>query len=318
MLILAGCDASTISSPSTPSSDSSPTPSSEESSSEDVPTENTPENPKQSDPIFVGAGDIAFCGWDGDEATALLLDQIFADDPPGMVFTLGDNAYDDGSIQEFTNCYQPTWGRHKSHTAPSVGNHEYNTEDATGYFAYFGAAAGDPTKGYTSYDLGTWHIIVLNSNCSYIGGCTTGSPQYQWLQADLAQSKAFCTLATMHRPRFSSGVEHGSSTSVKQLWELLYQYNVDVVLVGHEHNYERFALQNPDGMADPLHGIRQFVVGTGGADLYPFGEPIANSAVRNADTHGVLKLSLHPTSYDWVFVPVAGKIFTDTGTTACH
>ncbi len=261
-----------------------------------------------SDPVFVGAGDISTCTGNGDEATAKLLDGI-----DGTVFTTGDNVYPDGAYVDFLNCYDPTWGRHKARTFPSVGNHDYQTIGAAGYFSYFGAAAGDPTKGYYSYDLGAWHIIVLNSEIP----ANVGSPQEQWLRADLAAHPVGCTAAYWHRPRFSSGVEHGSDSSMQPLWLALYDYGADVVLNGHEHNYERFALQDPTGHADPVRGIREFVVGSGGASHYSLGSPIANSEVRNSNTYGVLKLTLHSTSYDWKFIPEAGKTFTDSGSTSC-
>ena len=260
------------------------------------------------DPVLVGAGDIASCSETGDEATANLLDGI-----AGTVFTTGDNAYKDGTLAEFMDCYDPTWGRHKARTRPSPGNHDYGTTNAAGYFSYFGPAAGDPAKGYYSYDLGAWHIIVLNSEIS----TDAGSPQEQWLRADLAAHPVACTAAYWHRPLFSSGARHGGSTSGQAFWQALYDFGADIVLVAHEHNYERFAPQDPNGVADPLRGIREFLVGTGGKDLYTIGTPIANSEIHNADTHGVLKLTLHPTSYDWEFIPEAGKTFTDSGTASC-
>ena len=264
------------------------------------------------DPVFVGAGDIADCGSTGDEATAALLDGI-----PGMVYTTGDNVYESGTVNQFANCYDPSWGRHKERTRPAAGNHDYMTTGAAGYFNYFGAAAGDPSKGYYSYDLGQWHIIVINSNCSRVGGCNAGSPQEQWLRADLAAHPVTCTLAYWHHPRFSSG-EHGSSSAMQPIWQALYDAGADVVLNGHDHDYERFAPQSPTGIADLGRGIREFVVGTGGKNHYAIQLPIANSEVRNSDTFGVLKLTLHPTSYDWEFVPVAGKAFTDAGSASCQ
>jgi len=260
------------------------------------------------DPVLVGSGDIAHCSSDGDEATANLLDSI-----PGTVFTTGDNAYPDGTIDQFMNCYEPTWGRHKARTYPSAGNHDYHTPDAAGYFDYFGSVAGEAGKGYYSYDLGTWHIIVLNSNIPV----EAGSPQEQWLRTDLATHQATCTLAYWHFPRFSSGTVHGSSPGMQPLWQALYDFGADVVLAGHEHNYERFALQDPQGLADPARGIREFVIGSGGRSHYSFGPPIANSEVRNDDTYGVLKLTLHSTSYSWEFIPEAGQTFTDAGNAPC-
>jgi acid phosphatase type 7 len=270
--------------------------------------------PPSDDPVIVGAGDIASCSSSGDEATANLLDNI-----AGTVITLGDNAYTNGTATEYTNCYGPSWGRHLSRTRPSPGNHEYNTLNATGYFGYFGSAAGDPTKGYYSYDVGAWHIIVLNSNssCTTIS-CAAGSPQDTWLRADLAAHTNVCTLAYWHHPRFNSGASHGNNTAVANFWDALYQYGADVILNGHEHVYERFAPQTPAAVADPTNGIRQFTVGTGGASHYTFGTIQPNSEVRDGNTYGVLKLTLHATSYDWQFVPVAGGTFTDSGTGACH
>jgi hypothetical protein len=266
------------------------------------------------DPVLVGAGDIAHCKRTGDEETAQLLDDI-----AGTVFILGDNAYSDGKLAEFNDCYGPTWGRHKARTRPVPGNHDYHTSGAAGYYTYFGAAASpldapctSDCQGYYSYDLGAWHIIALNSEIDH----DAGSAQEQWLRADLAAHQSSCTLAYWHKPRFSSG-KHGNRTSVQALWDALYEYEADVVLNGHDHLYERFAPQDPNGQADPSRGIREFVVGTGGTNLYPFSTIEANSEVRNNTTWGVLKLSLHPTSYDWEFVPVAGQTFTDTGSANC-
>ena len=259
------------------------------------------------DPVLVGAGDIASCSSTGDEATADLLDSM-----PGTVFTAGDNVYDNGSAAEYANCYDPTWGRFKTRTKPSPGNHEYNTPGASGYYGYFGAAAGDPAKGYYSYDLGTWHILVLNSEIDV----RTGSAQEGWLRADLAEHPSACTLAIWHRPLFSSGIGHGSDPAMQPLWQALYDFHADVVVNGHLHNYERFAPQSPSGTAD-TNGIRQFVVGTGGFILTPFGTALPNSRVRNSNTRGVLKFTLHPGSYDWQFIPVAGQTFTDSGTGLC-
>ncbi len=258
--------------------------------------------------VFVGSGDIADCGSSGDEATAALLDAI-----PGTVFTTGDNAYNNGSAADFANCYEPSWGRHKTRTRPSPGNHDYRTSGAAGYFAYFGANAGPTGVGYYSYDLGDWHIVSLNSNISM----SAGSTQEQWLRADLAATTKTCTLAYWHHPRFSSG-SHGSSTEPQPLWQALYDYDADVVLVGHDHNYQRFAPQTPDGTRDDPRGIRQFVIGSGGRSHYNFSTPIANTEAYNTDTYGVLKLTLAADAYTWEFVPVAGSTYTDSGTGICH
>jgi hypothetical protein len=267
----------------------------------------------QSDPVFVGAGDIASCLSSGDEATANLLDSI-----AGTVYTLGDNAYDSGTADEFDNCYNPSWGRYKARTKPSVGNHEYTTRGASGYFGYFGAAAGDPSQGYYSYDLGAWHIVALNSMCENVGGCGATSPMVTWLKGDLADNPSSCTLAYWHHPVFSSGSEHGNDPKMIPSWDALYAAGADVVLSGHDHDYERFAPQTSSGVDDPARGIREFVVGTGGKSHYTFGTIRANSEVRNSNTYGVLKLTLHPSSYDWQFVPEAGKSFSDSGTGSCH
>jgi len=256
----------------------------------------------------VGAGDIAGCSSAGDEATAALLDTL-----PGAVFTAGDNAYEDGTATNFASCYGPSWGRHKARTRPSPGNHEYHTSGASGYYNYFGAAAGDSGKGYYSYELGDWHIISLNSNVSM----SAGSPQEQWLRADLAAHTKKCTLAYWHHPRFSSG-SHGSSTAPRPLWQALYDFDADVIISGHDHNYQRFAPQTPAGVADPARGMRQFLVGTGGISHYNFSTPIANTEAYNTDTWGVLKLTLYAQSYTWEFVPVAGMTYTDSGSGDCH
>jgi hypothetical protein len=262
---------------------------------------------------LVGAGDIADCkDLSGAEATAKLLDKT-----PGTVMAVGDLAYPDGSKENF-QCYDQTWGRVKSRTRPSPGNHEFHSAGATPYFDYFRAAAGDPKTGYYSYELGTWHIIVLNSECKDVGGCEAGSPQEKWLRADLAAHPVACTLAYWHKPLFSSGGAHGNDLTVQPLWQALYEANADVIINGHDHDYERFAPQTPDGAADSARGIREFVVGTGGKSHRPFGEAKPNSEVRDATAFGVLKLTLKPKGYDWQFIPEAGKSFTDSGSGTCH
>ncbi len=260
---------------------------------------------------LVGAGDIAVCGVNGDEKTAALLDAI-----PGTVFTTGDNAYESGSASEYSNCYAPSWGRHKARTRPVVGNHEYGTTGAAGYFGYFGTAAGKAGEGWYSYDVGAWHVIVLNSNCSVVS-CATGSLQEKWLRADLAASQAACTVALWHHPRFNSGA-HGNDTAVQPLWNALYEYGADLVLNGHDHIYERFAPQRPDGTADSAYGIREIIIGTGGRPLYNFNTIKPNSEARNNTVFGVLRLTLRADSYDWRFVPVAGGTYTDSGSDGCH
>jgi acid phosphatase type 7 len=273
-----------------------------------------PEKPVEKPVVVVAAGDIATCSGTGDEATAKLVGGI-----DGMVLTLGDEAYPAGSDEDFDECYEPSWGRFEDRTKPTPGNHEYYTEGAEGYFDYFGKAAGDPDEGYYSYDLGEWHLIALNSNCNDVGGCGAYSPQLSWLKADLAANDdRRCTLAYFHHPHFSSGEEHGSTPQLEPLWEVLYEAGADVVLSGHDHNYERFAPQDPYGKADPERGIREFVVGTGGKNHYKIFDPLPNSEIHNDDTYGVLKLTLHPKSYEWRFLPAAGGEFTDSGDDQCH
>jgi hypothetical protein len=244
-------------------------------------------------------------------ATSELLDARYV-----RVLALGDLQYDDGLYGTFVDSYDPTWGRVKPITAPVPGNHEYRTPGASGYYRYFGAQAGDPAKGYYSFDLAGWHLIALNSNCSRVGGCGEGSKQEQWLRADLAASSATCTLAYWHHPRFSSG-HHGSDSRSTSFWQALYEADADVVLVGHDHDYERFAPQTPDGVLDGSRGIRQFVVGTGGKDLRAFRSVRPNSEVRDASSMGVLELTLGDGAYAWRFRPAAGA-FTDSGSADCH
>src|SRR5215216_1542372 len=263
--------------------------------------------------VLVGAGDIASCGSPGTEATAALLMGI-----GGTVATFGDNAYPRGTDADFAGCYDPTWGLFKERTNPSPGNHEYMTAGASGYFNYFGAAAGDPDKGYYSYDLGSWHVISLNSNCSSVaGGCAAGSPQEQWLKNDLAAHSNACTLAYWHHPRFSSGM-HGSHSLVAPFWNDLYEAGADVVLSGHDHDYERFAPLNPSGQTDPARGIREFVVGTGGAELREFDRILPTSEVQIAGRNGVLKMTLHPEGYDWQFITAPAATVADSGSGQCH
>jgi hypothetical protein len=210
---------------------------------------------------LVGAGDIGFCGLIGDRATAILLDQI-----PGTVFTAGDNAYPDGTLDDFQKCYDGTWGRHKSRTRPTPGNHEYHEGHASGYFAYFGAAAGDSTKGYYSYDLGTWHVIALNSNIDV----SDTSAQIQWLRSDLAAHRTLCTVAYWHHAFLSSSPD--ATPEMAAAWKVLYSAGVEVAVTGHHHAYERFAPVNGDVALDKKHGIREFVVGPAGALLDNFGK----------------------------------------------
>jgi acid phosphatase type 7 len=283
------------------------------------------QDPKKSGPasteqtfVLVGAGDIAGCkAIEGAQATAKLIEQI-----PGTVFAAGDLAYERGSAEEFRDCYGTTWGRFKNRTRPALGNHEYGDPAATAYFQYWGAQAGPVGKGYYSYDLGVWHVVVLNTNCKArgLGGCDAGSPQETWLREDLSEHPNACIVAYGHHALFSSGLfkSHAIHPELKQLLLDLYSAHADLMLVGHEHSYERFAPQDPDGRADPAHGIREIVVGTGGRSHDPLGFAIANSEVSNTDTFGVLKVTLLPHGYTWEFIPEEGKTFRDSGVGVCH
>lgn len=264
-----------------------------------------------SDPVLLAAGDIADCSDDGAERTAKLLDRL-----DGTIAALGDNAYESGTLDEYLECYDPTWGRHRARTRPTVGNHEYQTARAGPYFAYFCGLAGDPFKGWYSYELGTWHVIVLNSNCSEIGGCHIGSEQERWLRADLAAHPSKCTAAYWHHPRFSSGM-HGNGSNMIAIWNELYEAGADVVLSGHEHDYERFAPLSGTGELDPARGMREFVIGTGGRAARSFATIKPHSEVRHTGMFGVLSLTLHDGSYDWQFIRDDGKA-ADTGHSECH
>ena len=268
--------------------------------------------------VLVGAGDIAGCkNIEGAAATAKLIQGI-----PGTVFAAGDLVYESGTAAEFKNCYDPTWGQFKERTKPALGNHEYGSRGAAPYFAYWGAVAGVAGQGFYSYDLGAWHIVVLNTNCyaGELGGCAAGSPEETWLKDDLAKHAGGCILAYGHHALFSSGVfkSHAVHPELKPFWRDLYAAHADLVLAGHEHSYERFAPQNPDGETDEKNGIREIVVGTGGRSHDLLGLATPNSEVRNWETYGVLKLVLSAHSYTWEFIPEEGKDFHDSGSGTCH
>ncbi|WP_156409803.1 MULTISPECIES: CBM96 family carbohydrate-binding protein [unclassified Nocardioides] len=270
-----------------------------------------PPDPPTDDPVLVGAGDIAACETTDDEATAALLDDV-----EGTVMALGDTVYPDATAQQFADCYGPSWGRHLDRTRPAVGNHEYQSPDAAPYFAYFGSAAGQPDQGWYSYDVGTWHIVVLNSNCARVGGCGTGSPQEQWLRADLEQTTRDNIAAYWHHPWQVSGTRQ-DGTEMGDLWGVLHQHGAEFVVAGHEHFYERFAPLDALAQPDPSFGMRSFVVGTGGRSLYPLPTPATHSVVQG-QAFGVLKVTLHEDSYEWEFLPVPGSGFTDSGISAVH
>jgi calcineurin-like phosphoesterase family protein len=273
----------------------------------------SPSPPPSGDPVITAAGDIADpVPTAATKATA----QLIASINPTVALTLGDNQYEGGALSDFQKGYGPTWGAFLSKTRPAIGNHEYKSSStAAGYFGYFGSRSPD---NYYSFTVGAWHVISLDSNCAMAGGCTSGTPQYEWLKADLSSHPARCTLAYWHHPRWSSGIAHGNSAQVAPFMTLLYNAGADVVLSGHEHNYERYAPQTPGGNVDTARGIVEFVAGTGGHGLYPLGPPDTNSRVRNDSTFGVLRMTLHPSSYDFSFRPVLGGTFTDSGSAACH
>jgi hypothetical protein len=233
------------------------------------------------------------------------------------VLALGDLQYDSGALSQFNASYDPTWGRANAMVHPVVGNHEYGQSGASGYFDYFGSAAGPVGKGYYSFDVGAWHVVAINSNCSQVGGCGTGSAQETWLRADLSAHPAACTIAMWHHARWSSGHD-GDNTFMQTMWSDLYNAHVEILLSGHSHDYERFAAQDANGKLDTAGGVRQFVVGTGGAFFTGIGSADANSQVRNNDTFGVLALTLRDTGYDWRFIPETGRTFTDSGSDTCH
>jgi hypothetical protein len=266
-------------------------------------------------PVVLAAGDIASCGGSttGESQTAAVIEGL----PDATVLTLGDNAYPNGTAAEFANCYDPSWGRFKSRTRPIPGGHDYNTPGGAGYFGYFGAAAGDSSTGYYSYNLGAWHVVALNAVCDKVS-CEAGGAQEQWLRRDLAANPASCTLALIHEPRFSSGSIHGGTADVQPFWEALEDYGADFVLSGDDHLYERFLPQTPTGQLDTTHGITQFVVGTGGFYLYDFAPTIEPNSDARIKSYGVLKATLDPHALDWRFLRTDGASSTDSGTATCH
>lgn len=236
------------------------------------------------------------------------------------ILLLGDNQYSRGELTSYEGSFDQTWGRHMSRLVPALGNHEYQTKAAAGYFAYFGERAGDPAKGYYGTNVGSWHVVVINTNdnCKRIA-CDEGSEQLAFVRDDLEKHRSKkCTVAVFHHPRWSSG-EHGDNPRIDALWRALAAGGVDLVLAGHDHDYERFAPMNADGERDDAGGMRSFVVGTGGIGFRGFGDALSShSEIRQNDTFGVLSLSLSPTGYSWEFLPIAGSTFEDKGTGRCH
>ncbi len=269
--------------------------------------------PETTGAVLLAVGDIGDCTSTADEAVAALAASL-----PGVIATLGDTVYEGGLAEEFARCFDPAWGTLKPRIRPAIGNHEYGSPQARDYFSYFGPAAGEPGAGYYSYDLGSWHAVVLNSNClAFADGCGPASAQYRWLEADLAANPAACTVAYWHHPRFTSGF-HGDERAMADLYALLYRAGTDVAITAHDHHYERFAPLNPDRQRDAERGIRQFIVGTGGGTLFPVAIVTGNSEVREVSTFGLLKLTLRDGAYEWSFEPVAGQAFRDAGSGKCH
>ncbi len=277
---------------------------------------NFPPGVEAADPVIAAAGDIACAA--GYTVTPITCHhQQTSNLLPGAqaVLPLGDLQYNSGAYSDFIASYDPTWGRFKSISHPVPGNHEGS---ASGYFKYWGSQAGTAGKGWYSYNVGSWHILAINSQQCSQTGCGAGSEQEKWVKADLAANPKACTLAYWHQPRWASGSANGDNAYMSTIYTDLYNSNADVVLAGHNHAYERFAPMNPSGARDNARGIQEIIAGTGGEDHAGSAALRANSLVRNSKTFGVLKLTLHAGSYNWNFQPEAGATFTDSGSRACH
>ncbi len=273
-------------------------------------------SPNANDPHsynLLAVGDISECPKPGAAITAAMLKDL-----PGPILLLGDIINDPHTDFQYRTCFLPLWGDHMERFHPVPGNHDYDQPDAKRYFKTFGLAAGEPGQGYYSFEIGSWHVIALNSNCAEIGGCGPGSAQYAWLENDLATHTNTCTLAYWHHPLFSSS-QKGGAEELRPTWQLLYDANADLVLNGHDHLYERFAPQTPNGQPDPLRGMRQFIVGTGGSELGGVRrDPPPTGELQIMGVFGFLQLTLHPNSYDWQFIPQPGATQTDQGSQTCH
>jgi 3',5'-cyclic AMP phosphodiesterase CpdA len=275
------------------------------------PTPLTTATPDNVPDLVYAAGDLADC------PDALPVVVELARTVRGPILALGDIVHPGGTPGEYAKCFDPVWGDLKDRLRPVPGNHDYETLGAARYYAYFGAAAGDPTQGYYSFDVGWWHVVAINSICSAVGGCRAGSPQMEWLMADLASNPSRCTLAYWHHPRYTSG-NGASPRRTGYLWQVLYRHGVDVVLNGHDHHYERFAAMDPNGERDPERGIRQFVVGTGGANLTRREGDAPHSQLRTRDFHGLLELTLYRARYEWRFLAAPSGEVIDAGSGTCH
>ncbi len=265
-------------------------------------------------PVLLAVGDISTCGNLGSSITANIIKMQLEKHPQAQLALLGDIAYERGTTEEF-KCFDAAYGTFKSISYPTPGNHEYYTQNASGYYDYYGTRAGNPKRGYYQYKLGTWTILVLNSNCAAIGGCKKNSPQAKWLLEQLQANRTACTLAYWHHPRFSSG-RHGNTALMQDIWSILAKAKVDVVLAGHDHIYERFKALDSSGKPN-LKGIRSFVIGTGGRSFYPFLNPNLNSAKKQNSELGIAKFILEPNAYRWEFISAIPRGFTDQGSAKC-
>lgn len=279
----------------------------------DAPATSDPEPTPARGATILVAGDIASCEWRADAATARLVRRR-----TGIVMTAGDHAYPLGTARTFRDCYGPTWGRFRGRTRPVPGNHDRATAGARPYFDYFGARAGPPGRGYYAFDAGSWRVYALDSSCWLGDRCRKGSAQYRWLERDLERHPVACSMAVLHHPTYTSG-PRGNGGRTRPLIRLLYRAGAELVVNGHDHFYERFAPARPWGRIDRRHGVRQFIVGTGGAPLYGFrSRTPGHSRVRQNRVHGILWLRLEPDAYAWRFIPVRRGAFDDRGSSACH
>jgi hypothetical protein len=293
----------------------SPTPT-RQSTATPVPT--FTQTPSPTPAVLIGAGDIANCAKENprDALTAELIKTQIARYPQAEIFTAGDNVQDEGKAWEYKNCFDPTWGQFKERIHPVPGNHDLMTDNGKAYYEYFGKAAGQPGKGYYSYTLGSWHLVGLNGNCDEIA-CGKGSTQLNWLKEDLANSAQKCTLLYWHHPYFGSG-SSGGYAPVSQFWKAAYKAGAEIVVNGHNHDYERFAPQDEDGNFTPQGGLREFVVGTGGAALHKWGKIKDNSEVRLNTSLGIIVFVLYPDRYEWQFIPVDPQQAGDSGSGFCQ
>jgi len=275
------------------------------------PTMTLPPLPTSTPVYFSGAGDVSICGQTGDDQTAaILMNQV----GHGLFFVAGDSSNENGNMYEYQNCFSPSWGNLLPNLRVVPGNHDYYSNPVENYWIYFDGVAGEPGKGWYSFEHGDWHIVMLNSNCGYVG-CGPSSEQIAWLKQDLENTSSDCSLAIWHHPRFNSGIA-GNADWLYTFWDVLYEQGVDVIVNGHDHHYERMAKINPKGEIDPNLGIRSFVVGTGGASFYAIDQVQPFSEIRITNQFGIIQFTLNPASYTWQFINVNGEIM-DQGEDTC-